>query len=80
MPTVLRSGPYQFIFFSSDWNEPAHVHVVRDLASAKFWLDPVRLDSSRGFRPHELRRIERLVGQHAIALLRSWHEHFSRGQ
>ena len=76
MPTVLRNGPYQFIFYSSDWSEPPHVHVFRDEATAKLWLNPVRLDSSRRFRPSELRRIERLVEQNAEALLRSWREYF----
>ena len=43
-PTVLRSGPYRFHFYSQDGNEPAHVHVDRDDCSAKFWLNPSSLD------------------------------------
>jgi hypothetical protein len=27
MPTVLRSGPYRFFFYSADRGEPPHVHV-----------------------------------------------------
>jgi hypothetical protein len=27
MPTVFRSGPYRFFFFSDEGNEPVHVHV-----------------------------------------------------
>ena len=42
-PTVLQSGPYRFFFFSSDRNEPTHVHVKRDDKLAKFWLAPVRM-------------------------------------
>ena len=30
MPTVLRSGPYRFFFYSGDGAEPPHVHVQRD--------------------------------------------------
>ena len=45
MPTVLRSGPYRFLFYSSDAEEPPRVHVERDENSAKFWLSPVRLQS-----------------------------------
>lgn len=37
MPTVLRSGPYRFYFFSHERNEPPHVHVHRENLSAKFW-------------------------------------------
>ena len=77
VPTVMLSGPYRLIFFSSDWSEPPHVHVFRDAAQAKFWLDPVHLDGSRGFRAIELRRIERLVENNRDEMLRAWNEYFS---
>lgn len=38
MPTVLRTGPYRFLFYSGDAEEPVHVHVERGDSSAKFWL------------------------------------------
>ncbi len=53
MPTVLRSGPYRFYFYSHEPDEPPHVHVDRDDLSAKFWLNPIRLASNLGFRAHE---------------------------
>ncbi len=31
MPTIYREGPYDFVFFSSDYGEPPHVHVKRDM-------------------------------------------------
>jgi hypothetical protein len=46
MPTVLRAGPYRFLFYSDDSGEPPHVHVERDDNSAKFWLNPIRLQNS----------------------------------
>lgn len=76
MPTVLRSGPYRFFFFSGDREEPPHVHVERDRNRAKFWLDPVRLQESGGFRRPEIRRIDGLVREHQVLLLRKWHEFF----
>ena len=76
MPTVLRTGPYRLFFFSGDREEPAHVHVERDRNRAKFWLDPVRMQESDGFRSSGLRRIEALVWEHQALLLRSWHEFF----
>ncbi len=30
MPTVLQEGPYSFVFFSSDGEEPPHIHVKRE--------------------------------------------------
>jgi hypothetical protein len=50
MPTVLRSGPYRFYFYSHEPNEPAHIHVDRDDLSAKFWLGPIQLARNFGFR------------------------------
>ena len=77
MPTVLRSGPYRVYFFSHEPNEPPHVHVDRDDCSAKFWLTPVSLALNLGFRPSELRRLERLVAEHQATLLEAWNDHFS---
>ena len=74
MPTVLRSGPYRFYFVSHDLGEPPHVHVDRDDMSAKFWLEPVALSRNLGYSAHELRRIERLVIEHADHLRKAWHE------
>ena len=76
MPTVLRSGPYRFYFYASDGAEPAHVHVERDDETAKFWLDPVRLQSSGGCGRRELYQIQRLVEENRDQLLRSWNEFF----
>ena len=77
MPTVLRSGPYRFYFYSSDSDEPPHVHLERGDNTVNFWLSPVRLQSSGGFRPVEIRRMQRLVEQHREALLRSWDAYFN---
>jgi hypothetical protein len=76
MPTVLRVGPYSFVFFSSDQGEPPHIHVKRDRSIAKFWLNPVVLANNHGFPEHELRRIEALVVQHRQTLLEAWNDHF----
>ena len=79
-PTVLQSGPYRFFFFSSDRNEPVHVHVSRERKTAKFWLSPARLAHNYGFTPAELKRIEALARQHEDELVRAWHEYFHRSE
>jgi hypothetical protein len=76
MPTVLRIGAYRFFFYAGDGGEPAHIHVERDRYTAKFWLDPVRLQSSGGFQSYEIRRIHRLVEENQELLLEGWNEHF----
>lgn len=76
LPTVLRLGPYRFLFYSADHGEPRHVHVEREDSIAKFWLEPVRLEYSRGFGRSEIGRVERLVTANAADLVRAWHEYF----
>jgi hypothetical protein len=76
MPTVLKDGPYSFVFFSSDRNEPPHIHVKRDRDVVKFWLVPVGLARNRGFPDHEVSEIERLVLKQRQTPLEGWHAYF----
>jgi len=76
MPTVLRHGPYRFFFYASDHPEPVHVHVQRESAVAKFWLEPIRLARSGGFGRQELVDIQRIVVDHQQQLNEAWHEYF----
>ena len=78
MPTVLRSGPYRFFFYAGDRDEPKHIHVERDEKTAKFWMSPIRLQSSGGFSRTELSRIEAMVRNHRKALMEAWHEYFGK--
>lgn len=80
MPTVLRVGPYRFFFYSSDRDEPRHVHVERDRSRAKFWLEPVRLEGSGGFSSVELNRIAGLVEEHREQLVGAWGEFFGKSE
>ena len=79
MPTVLRSDPYRFYFYSHEANEPPHVHMDRDDLSAKFWLQPVALARNVWFAAKELRRIQKLVAEHQAAFLEAWHGHLGAG-
>ena len=76
MPTVFRLGPYRFYFFSHEPNEPPHVHIDRDEATAKFWLEPVSVAKSRGFRAHELNTLAGTVEEHRDRLQEAWNEYF----
>ncbi|MBK8271167.1 MAG: DUF4160 domain-containing protein [Planctomycetes bacterium] len=77
MPTIARIGPYRIYFVSHDMNEPPHVHVDRDENSAKFWLVPVALARNLGFRPKELRDVDRIVHEHQQEFLNAWNEYFN---
>lgn len=78
MPTVLRVGPYRFFFYSSDGEEPIHIHVQRDNAIAKFWMEPLRLDYGTGLNASELRRIERIIAENSTTIIEAWNEYFSQ--
>jgi len=56
LPTLLREGPYRFLFYSNegDPRSPPHIHVTAGERVAKFWLDPVELASSRRLRSGEI--------------------------
>jgi len=77
MPTVLRTGAYTFFFYSSDGNEPHHIHVRRENAVAKFWLMPICLYKSRNFNDHELRKLHKIVKENQNFFLEVWNEYFS---
>lgn len=77
-PTVLQRGPYRFFFFSSDRGEPIHVHVERERKTAKFWLEPVRLEYNHGFSSTELSKVATLVQELQVQLVKAWYEYFNR--
>lgn len=76
MPTVLRRGGFRFYFYSNEPNEPAHVHIDRAGATAKFWLAPVALASAAGFNARELGALTRMVRDHQPELVEAWRGHF----
>ena len=75
MPEVLRIRGYRFFFFSREGTEPHHIHVEQAERYAKFWLTPVALADSRGFRGRELHY---LVEANREAFIVSWDEHFGQ--
>lgn len=78
MPTVLIINGLKLRFYSTDESEPPHVHVVSGNGAAKFWLDPVKLHTSKRYNNSELREIEELVTEHQGLLLGSWYAFFQK--
>ncbi len=78
MPTLLRDGPYRFFFYSDegDPREPPHVHVTAGERLAKFWLEPVELESSKRLRAHEIAELHKIVERHQAAFLEAWYAYF----
>jgi hypothetical protein len=77
VPTVLRVRGYRFFFFSLDGGEPPHIHVEQAERVAKFWLVPVSLSRSHGFRRSELTELQGIIEDNQHSLLKHWHEYFS---
>ncbi|WP_249264998.1 MULTISPECIES: DUF4160 domain-containing protein [Microcystis] len=44
---------------------------------AKFWLQPVRLQSNQGFNRTEINRIQKLVQENQEQLLAGWNDFFN---
>jgi hypothetical protein len=78
MPTILREGGFRFFFFSREGQEPPHIHVEAAERYAKFWLRPVSLASTFGFRSQELTQLLRFVEQHQSQFEEAWNEYFGR--
>ncbi len=74
VPTVLRVKGYRIGFYSSEPEEPAHVHVIKSGCEAKFWLSPAQLSWNKGFRDPDLREIVRILEAHETQLLKAWNE------
>ncbi len=75
-PTVLRSGPYRFYFFSREESR-RHVHITCADGEAKFWLEPiVGHATSQGLSKKQLKQLQKLVEEHAHEINKAWQEHF----
>ena len=76
MPTVLIIRNYRFFFFSNERLEPKHIHVECDSNYAKFWLDPISLAKSKGFKAHELTSIHKMIDENKNSFMEKWDEYF----
>ena len=62
MPTI-EIGGYRFRFYSSDLNEPPHMHVIQDGKEAKVWLQPIDVEYNRGYNKAKMNQILKLTKQ-----------------
>jgi uncharacterized protein YecE (DUF72 family) len=77
MPTIFING-YKFRFYSSDVNEPPHVHVIKAEQVAKIRLKSLEVEYNHGYNKAELNRVLKLTEQNKAKLLEAWHEYFDR--
>jgi hypothetical protein len=72
MPVIFREKGYEFSFYMFDLTEPIHVHVRSGRKLAKFWIEPISIAWTRGYRPHELNEIERIVRDNEQFIREIW--------
>lgn len=68
----------RFFFYGREGEEPPHIHVEADDRVAKFWLLPVTLVATHGFRPHEIGRLHEMIVNHREDFLAAWRDHLGR--
>jgi len=76
MPTLLLVEGFRFYFFSSERQEPPHVHVQKGDSVAKLWLQPVDLAFARGFNRSEIGRIREITLEYQAFFVERWNEYF----
>jgi Domain of unknown function (DUF4160) len=76
MPTVLRWRGRRFYFYSSDGDEPPHVHVDHGRRTIKIWLTTLKIAYNDGYPIREVRAILGVVDRHRERLLEAWREYF----
>ncbi|MBX3052650.1 MAG: DUF4160 domain-containing protein [Caldilineaceae bacterium] len=57
-----------------DLSEPIHVHVRHGRNQAKYWVEPVSIAWTRGYRSHELNEIERIIRENEDLIRQIWQE------
>lgn len=80
MSTIFSHNGYRFFFYSNEGDplEPVHVHVFKDGAEAKFWLQPdVNVAYNSGFNARTLAMLSRIVTDRSAEIESVWHDYFA---
>jgi hypothetical protein len=75
MPTVFIQNGFRVSFYSYDLAERMHVHIFKGGHECKVWLDDSALAFNRGFKPHEIAEIRRMVSERRAEIVERWLEH-----
>lgn len=79
MPKVLEINGYRFFFYSSEGDEPCHIHVKRGEGDGKIWLEPeLKEEYMEDFKNREKREIKKIVKEQIEFLIEKWYEYFKR--
>lgn len=76
MPEVFREEGFVFFFYANEGNEPMHIHVRKAGGFAKFWIFPIELDFSKGFKSSDLTKAEIMIESHIEQIKEKWYNVF----
>lgn len=71
-----ESGWISVYFYRHEPNEPPHVHIDKDVATAKVWLHDATVARSIGFSAQDLGKIQQMVRSHQSSLKEAWNAFF----
>lgn len=74
MPTVLRQDGFRFFFYSSEGNEPPHIHVIGRGGEAKVWLIPIEFSKVYALSFRDQRHILEIVQNNVKLFLEKYEE------
>jgi hypothetical protein len=76
VPTILRHRGYRFYFYSSDADEPPHVHVDHSGRTINVWLETLKIAYNDGYPMRTVTVVLDLVDRNRDQLLEAWREYF----
>ena len=79
MPTIFIINGFRFFFYSSENDEPIHVHITKGNANGKVWLEPeISIAYMHEFTTRETRQIMEIITNEIVTLKKKWNEYFSK--
>jgi hypothetical protein len=77
MPTLFILFGMRFRFYSKE-HLPAHIHVIKGNATAKFIIEPhIALLENKGFKPQELKLAESIIEENQELIMINWKRYFN---
>lgn len=88
MPNVVVFGSLRIYFYSNEYSAkgvlaPIHVHVADGKKHVKVWLSEtkyLKTSQTRGFKPHEIRKVLKIVEHYKQEVKDLWDSHFDLGE
>ena len=79
MPTIFIINGFRFFFYSSENDEPVHVHITKGNANGKVWLEPeISIAYMHEFTTRETRQIMEIITDEIVTLKKKWNDYFSK--